>query len=654
MSWIQMLYETYENSQDKIGSIEKRENGSNVYPLLPVFHSTQNANLEVTLDENGQFKSVLVLTEPGDKLTIIPVTEESAGRTSKPVPHPLFDKMQYVAGDYLAYGGAEKKFCYDEYMKQLDDWQSSAHGMDYLKIIYAYLQKGSLLHDLAQAKVFLLDEAGKIKKKPKKDEEGEIPELYDSIDDPLEAFVRFRVLFDKSDVDWRNRDLQNSYIGWYKEHLEKQREKELCYVTGKMNVCTYNAPSKLRHTGDKAKLYSANDASGFTYRGRFFDRKDTKNKPSGAAVNVSMEVIQKSHSALRWLISKQGYKNGEQVYLVWGSRPMETGESLNFFARGYGAKSYASASSTYGQIADNVNKALAGYRAELKFSDKISVIGLNAATQGRLSINYYKEFLAQKFLDRLSHWYSSCVWQTRKKIDEKWQWYLFTPIPKEIALAVYGENVDDKAINSLIQRILPCILEEKQIPRDIVMMLFRRFCQNHDEKSNIQNIACAVIRKWYNDKFSQNKLQSEEVLKLGLDENNLDRSYLFGRLLAYADQIESTVLYQKNGSGADASRETNAERYKWQFSLKPAKTWQIIDRQLGYYLSACNNFSLANKWKKEINAIIDAISVTGFTNERLEPQFILGYASQKNYFVEQIALAKEKKNSVDMGGKNNE
>ena len=37
----------------------------------------------------------------------------------------------------------------------------------------------------------------------------------------------------------------------------------MCYATGKVTECSYKHPNKIRNAGDKAKLFSANDESGF-------------------------------------------------------------------------------------------------------------------------------------------------------------------------------------------------------------------------------------------------------------------------------------------------------------------------------------------------------------------------------------------------------
>ena len=82
----------------------------------------------------------------------------------------------------------------------------------------------------------------------------------------------------------------------------------MCYVKGQAIPCSDKHPAKVRNTGDKSKLISANDTEGFTYRGRFVDKTQV--------VRVGYETTQKAHNALRWLIDKQGYKNGDQVVIA--------------------------------------------------------------------------------------------------------------------------------------------------------------------------------------------------------------------------------------------------------------------------------------------------------------------------------------------------
>jgi hypothetical protein len=77
MSWIQKLYETYNNCQSMVGV----ESNGNEVPLVPISHTTQKAQVEIVIDGNGNFRRARVI--PKDEArTIIPCTEKSGGRTS--------------------------------------------------------------------------------------------------------------------------------------------------------------------------------------------------------------------------------------------------------------------------------------------------------------------------------------------------------------------------------------------------------------------------------------------------------------------------------------------------------------------------------------------------------------------------------------------
>ena len=158
MAWMKRLAETYDLYQDLAGIVK---DGQPV--LLPVSHSTINAQIEVTLNEAGEFVMGKVV-EKGDEVTIIPVTEDSAARSSGVAPHPLCDKLCYVAGDYSLFvvDGKKKKQdkteYYNKYMDQLCKWVNSPFSHPMVAAIYQYLQKASLIQDLVDCGVLKLDE----------------------------------------------------------------------------------------------------------------------------------------------------------------------------------------------------------------------------------------------------------------------------------------------------------------------------------------------------------------------------------------------------------------------------------------------------------------------------------------------------------------
>ena len=79
MGILQTAYRTYQMLSQTEDIFDYRDDGTE--PLTPVSHILQNAQIEITLTDEGKFLSAVPVSK-GDESTIIPATEESAGRTS--------------------------------------------------------------------------------------------------------------------------------------------------------------------------------------------------------------------------------------------------------------------------------------------------------------------------------------------------------------------------------------------------------------------------------------------------------------------------------------------------------------------------------------------------------------------------------------------
>ena len=80
MSWLQRLYETYERCADHEPYGAER--------LAPIGHTTQQVQIEIVLDGEGNFRRARVLDKSAST-TPIPSTEASGGRSGRtPVNHP--------------------------------------------------------------------------------------------------------------------------------------------------------------------------------------------------------------------------------------------------------------------------------------------------------------------------------------------------------------------------------------------------------------------------------------------------------------------------------------------------------------------------------------------------------------------------------------
>ncbi|WP_067843770.1 type I-C CRISPR-associated protein Cas8c/Csd1 [Amphibacillus sediminis] len=615
MSWLLQLYKTYDVNLDQVGKTVKKGEDRE-YTLLPISHTTQNAHVEVTLDEDGDLLRAEVLNKES---TVIPCTEEAASRSgSKVAPYPLHDKLSYVAGDFVKYGGKiknENDVPFDAYIKKLGEWANSPYATEKVKCIYTYLNRGRLIEDLVNAQVLVVDEHQHlIEKWDKKyeDQFGEKPTIFSSgATDQFSVFVRFNVDLPESlDDVWKDKEMYESFINFYHGKLGQD---DICYVMGDRRPSTERHANKIRHAADKAKLISANDNTGFTFRGRF--------KTSGEAVGISYEVSQKAHNALKWLIHRQGKTIDNRVFLVWSHDhksmvPNPDDDAVDFMR--HSNRGFERDPETGHLFAAEVKKAITGYQHDLMYQPEVNILVLDSATTGRMAVLYYRNINKELYLNRLVEWHNSCAWEHRYRREEKELVVFYgAPATKDIAFAAYGPKASEKVIKGLMERLLPCIVDKRQVPRDIVRSAFHRasnpVSMERWEWEKTLSIACALIRKMLNEK--------KEEWNVPLDNTITDRSYLFGRLLAVADVLERGAL------GKDEPRATNAIRYMNSFAKNPSRTWKTIQESLQPYQAKLG--TKATRLSRLIDEISDQFDVSDFNNTPLTEKYLLGFYSQR-------------------------
>ncbi|MED4352801.1 type I-C CRISPR-associated protein Cas8c/Csd1 [Schinkia azotoformans] len=625
MSWLLNLYETYESNIDRVGVIEKKYNDQE-FTLLPISHTTQNAHIEVEITEDGEFHSARVI-DKNDAETLVPCTKDAGGKaSSNAVPYPLHTKIPFAAGDFVAYGGKIKKeepFSY--YIKQLEDWAKSPYATAKVKSIYIYLSKKKLIKDLVEKTVLFLDADGNlIETWDKKHESlyGNKPLVFSVISGGLEnAFIRFNVYSPNKILTkiWKDYEMYESYINYYRDFLD---DEDLCYVSGKMLPSTDKHPSKIRYSGDKAKLISANDSSGFTFRGRF-------NK-SNEVASISYEVSQKAHNALKWLINRQAKIIDQRVFLVWGNDDLKIPDPMEdtFSIDPTPINRKERISFTNQEFANEVAKALDGYKGNLSTKSNVNILILDSATTGRMAVLYYRNMDKEIYLNRLIKWHSTCKWLHRYRKDAHGEYVQFygAPATKEIAFAAYGPKASDKVVKGLMERLLPCIIDDKIIPLDIIRSALQRasnpVAMEKWEWEKTLSITCALINK-------------QEGYSVALDIENNDRDYLFGRLLAIADVLERRAL------GSDETRSSNAIRYMNSFSKHPARTWKTIQESLQPYQAKLGTKGLY--LSRLIDEVASRINYDDFNNKPLSGKYLLGFYSQRH----ELYQKKEKSDSLE-------
>ncbi len=625
MSWIQKLVETYDAcfGQPQFAA----------QSLVPIDHVEQNTHIEIAIDEEGNFlRAAVVQKEP----TLIPVTEKSAGRTSGAVAHPLCDKIRYIATDFDSYD-------HQLFADQLASWANQSTNSS-LRAILSYVKKSSVARDLVDAGIMTKLDDGSWKTTWSKDEIKNAPlaklltrDAKTKERDQSDAFVRWRVEIPGKleSAVWKDVELQKD---WAAFNAKNQSGQGLCLGTGDLAPLAENHPKRLRHGGDGAKLISSNDTKGFTFRGRF-----TK---ADEAYGLSSMATQKAHNALRWLIARQGAKNGDQIVVAWSVKsadaPPVLVDSWQFF-RDAGEANEEAPEAVYegdaGQhFALRLRKAIGGYKQKLDDSADIVVMGLDSATPGRMAILFYRELKEAEFLTRLERWHTSLAWPQNMGKDRH---FIGAPAPRDIATACYERNgkIDERLLKSTQERLLPCIVDGRPLPRDLMQSAVRRAANRaaleHWEFERNLGVACSLYRGAH----------AKESYSMSLDESRTSRDYLYGRLLALADSIEGLAL-----KVAKVQRDTTAARLMQRFADHPYSTWRNIELQLTPYIAQLRSSRAAALQRRQnlIDAVYSLFESKGgestfLDNRPLSGEFLLGFHSQR----EGLKLRKDISNDAE-------
>jgi len=584
LSWFSNLAETYDRLGNIVGEPDDKGN-----ILLPSNHMAANTDVCVIIDGGGNFRRA----DESKENIIIPCTEDSASRANNPSPHPLHEQVDFLSLD-------DKKRA--QYLSQLSKW---ALYNNKVRSVYEYLLGNTLVDDLGKSGVKTDNEKlGKL-------------------------FVRFSVEASTDDLTpqlWKDKSVVEA---WQDFCSQNQAEDEgLCYVTGTLDNIRIKHPKGINPIVNHAKLISCNDSTNYTYRGRFIE--------SGQANAIGGTASHKAHAMLRYLIATQGYKCDSQAVAAWAVDDGEKAVSPFTDTLGIYGNGDNDLIEARGNLDDKYAKSLRdalsskGNAGNLtRHKRTIAVIAVDAATTGRMAVTFYKELREDEYIEKITDWHESCCWLFRSKSV----YYPSAPGDDKIMAAIYGDIKGEnygKFKKQLRERLLNCILNGERINRAWLSAATQHASSpfsymKQDGSWDIYkweamvNTACAIARKIY--------MENGEVYALELENTRTDRDYLFGRLLAVADQIESHARYLQMGKNDTDKRPTNAVRYMSAFAAKPFRTWELIYRQLSPYIQRLNG----GEWyQRQIDDIMSLFTGNEFESDKsLNGNYLMGYSLQR-------------------------
>lgn len=607
LSWTSKLLQTYDLCYPKDKSTDLE------HMMMPIGHLVQRAQIEVELDETGDIISAMLL-EIEDAATLMPVTEDSGSRSSGISPHPLHDKLIYVAGDYGTYVDDKKTKYHDAYMDSLKQWVSSGHTCKTIELIYKYLGKGTLIHDLVECGVLTAID-GKLDKKKK----------YQKVVSQPDCLIRFYIQGKGFEKPWKDKKLYQNFIDYYRSKHES--ETDFCFITGDEVYCTDKHPCKIRFNSDKAKLISANETRGFTFRGRYASKEN--------ALSIGYETSQKIHNALRWIIRNQGYQRDDLTVLIWNVEKKSVFSNELFTDNPIDDYDVDTSCAYSLKVIDMIK----GKKEQIEPRDGVVIMMLEAATEGRLSITCYQELQASEYYENLEKWYNECSWrQYQSKYETD------TPSLNAMISTIYSilnsneEAVESKKRTAKMKLLLPCILFGKKLPESIVRDTYMRVLQstkiNKKQWKKSLGILCALMRRRSADQVREN--QKGAIWSMDVKENKENgmesTAYLYGRLIAVYYEIEWQAL-----RASDKKREPNAIKYMVQAKKFPQKTINTLDSLSMPYLSKIGgrNTNLSKLKAELIDELGKRPDVKTIRN--LDCDFMMGFECQmKEYETKKV------------------
>lgn len=375
------------------------------------------------------------------------------------------------------------------------------------------------------------------------------------------------------------------------------------------------------------------------------------------------------------LVNNHGTLTGNQAIVVWAIKRPEEKPVLNPQSGSFDFDdSFSSiadeSKALHDDISDALNatnvqyakifsRVLRGYEGAedlKKHNDPMVVVILDAATTGRLGVTFYCELQKDEYIKRILQWHVDAAWPLtsfKKSIvegAERVNVVQYEGAPSFTDIINCACDTSDRSSKSykrfakdVKERLIECMFGGAQFP----MSILNAACHKVTRPMGYDNIrvwrrdfeiACSLWKKHYIDETRKQHRQ-EDVITMYLEPNRDDRDYLYGRLLALADNFEESVL-RKQGV---KDRPTNAIKLMSNFTAKPYTTWGTLWKQLTPYLKSANGGSW---FRNEVDDVMALFKEGDFEdNKALSPMFLLGYSCQRRASRRKAQEISQKNNS---------
>lgn len=620
MDFFTSLLKAYKKAEE-IGLVDQ-QNGDNPV-LLPLYHTSLKSNgkniIAVKLDQDGSFYKAEVMDD--NQTIIFPVTGDSVARSgSNPAPHPLVDKFSYYVSE-------ANQSQYDNFHEQLANWIAYCEEgkvKDFLMKIQHFILQTDFLSSILQSlygehyqreglKITYSDSDGKNK----------------TVD--LSAYflefsiVQFHGFKDESVTSYKA--LHQSFISFMTANQDNLRT---CNISGRMEQIT----NKHRGLMGTAKIISVSN-KGEAYKGRFKEREDV--------FSVGYETSEKIHLMIKYLLENKNSSTwlGSSQYLInWFSDDLVNESQLDIVKPIFNDLFEDDEEESLVPIKPNEESRQIGssfIKGQKLFGNDATyyIAILNKTSNGRITLKYFRQLQVSQLLKNLESWRENYSWEAKTKAGD---YKIKIPIFNEIINVAYGVDreryleLDNDAFRSdQYQQLVTALIDGNPMPSTIVKKLEANIKQRQKYPkhwSQVQQVSLAILHKQYGREF-----------KPMLDHENTNRSYLFGRLLAIFELMESKKyeIENPNKDKKESNRITNAERYWNAYTGQPAKMMNHLENKIKPYeeVLKLNRPGIWHKLEKERKEIIQLLTPLYANKEFTQPldyKFIFGYYAEKQFY----------------------
>lgn len=655
MSLLTALLETYDFAlaQNLVDNPKLSVNGMS---LLPIYHSNKKSNgediFEITVDKNSQAVAGGFLSK--EVRVVFPVTEDSITRSGAQIaPHAICDELSYLSQEI----DTAKNERFLQGIEELLAYEATNPCEDF-RIIGKYILKNNILEDVlkfySKGRKYELNEKFLLEL-TEEDGKTNVKSL-----DLNKVFITFKLEKQGAgDITLTNSKAIHHFYIQYVRDKNSTKELVYCDLTGNLEYCVE------RHRGiiGNAKMISISNHDE-TYYGRL--------KKGGDIYHIGYEASQKVHNMLKYLLDNSSHAGyiGEGAYVVnWLAHELDKG-GIKFLSdlqqdsianRDMPDEEFEDEDefeeipeATMAELGGGPSKVLKNYfmgnSGAIDPTGNFYVLLIEKISNGRVSIKHFKKLPSSEAYERLSQWYDSIEWKHFKTLK--------SPSCYQIVDFLYGYEdgegklkcEKDKLKRSQIERLIPCLLEGKELPKDMAKLAFSRLTKRQSYKKQWDTalyIGCALFKKYKNNEYviHAEKIGEVEQLKESV-------SFYYGRLAAIYERVEIEGVrardFQPDSGGEEEkdkgkkfSRVTIMSRFFTQMIRMPERTAPVVHQRLNPYFQMLMKrdyarYGYLNNLIAQIIASIGELKEAGkYKDEAINEDFYFGYYYQVNEFFKQ-------------------